>query len=345
VTGQTTSGNFPTKNVLQPLLTSLLLSGVSDAFVTKLNPAGSLQVSNYLGGRSDEAGQSIAVDHAGNVYMAGVTTSNNFPTQHEFQALGGVVDDAFVARIFDESALGIIPAVGGNTGTVTVRVFSRGDFQFLDGATVKLVRTGQPDLIGFLTNVSQDGLSLVTAFEFFGVPPGVLDVIVTNPDGTVFTLPHAFTIETGNDPQFWVDIVGRDFIEPAETEDYYILVGNTGNTNAGNVPLSITLPKELNFSLSFQTTPPLVKGFELINFSQALIETESQVILPLLIQEIPPGQTEIVKITLTVPPDFPPSVTEVSLEATVSSPFFQSSTTAFASKPGGMRMGHSGRLL
>jgi len=76
VTGQTASTNFPTMNPLQPTL-----SGSSDGFVTKLNPSGSALVySTYLGGSGDDFGAAIAVDSAGDAYLAGTTDSTNFPT-------------------------------------------------------------------------------------------------------------------------------------------------------------------------------------------------------------------------------------------------------------------------
>ena len=51
-----------------------------DAFVAKYTPAGVLAYVTYLGGSNDDAGDAIAVDSAGNVYLTGFTVSNNFPT-------------------------------------------------------------------------------------------------------------------------------------------------------------------------------------------------------------------------------------------------------------------------
>lgn len=52
----------------------------SDAFVTKLTPAGSAIVySTCLGGRGDDGGRGIAVDAAGNAYVTGRTDSSDFP--------------------------------------------------------------------------------------------------------------------------------------------------------------------------------------------------------------------------------------------------------------------------
>ena len=67
VTGFTDSTNFPTANPLQATL-----GGSTDAFVTKLNPAGSALVySTYLGGSNVDEGYGIAVDASGNAYVTG----------------------------------------------------------------------------------------------------------------------------------------------------------------------------------------------------------------------------------------------------------------------------------
>ena len=57
------------------------LGGNTNAFVTKINPTGSALVySTFLGGNTNDGGYGIAVDSAGNAYIAGYTASTNFPT-------------------------------------------------------------------------------------------------------------------------------------------------------------------------------------------------------------------------------------------------------------------------
>ena len=61
-------------------------AGGTDVFVTKLNAAGSALIySTYLGGTGIEAGEGIAVDGAGNVFITGYSVAPggvlNFPTQ------------------------------------------------------------------------------------------------------------------------------------------------------------------------------------------------------------------------------------------------------------------------
>ncbi|MBU8933895.1 MAG: SBBP repeat-containing protein [candidate division Zixibacteria bacterium] len=95
VTGDTQSPDFPVKNQYQTYQ-----GGLGDAFVTKLASSGnSLLYSTYLGGCFVEQGHAIAVDTSGCAYVAGFTSSSNFPTENAYQAdyAGGF--DAFVTKI------------------------------------------------------------------------------------------------------------------------------------------------------------------------------------------------------------------------------------------------------
>ena len=78
VVGDVASAAFPTTpGAFQPNLV-----GVNDAFVAKLNAAGTALVyATYLGGSGFiDAGTDIAVDNLGNAYITGQTDSSNFPT-------------------------------------------------------------------------------------------------------------------------------------------------------------------------------------------------------------------------------------------------------------------------
>jgi len=99
VTGMTNSPDFPTANAVQAAYGGGGPYTWGDAFITELNAAGNALVySTYLGGSSDDAGNAIAVDGSGAVYVVGTTTSPNFPTAGaQFGAQGG--QDAFVAKV------------------------------------------------------------------------------------------------------------------------------------------------------------------------------------------------------------------------------------------------------
>jgi hypothetical protein len=95
VAGATSSNDFPTMNPLQSTY-----HGGGDVFVAKINPAGSLIYSTYLGGSQFDQGYGIAVDRLGNTYVTGITESTDFPTTNALQpSFGGGLIDAFVAKI------------------------------------------------------------------------------------------------------------------------------------------------------------------------------------------------------------------------------------------------------
>src|SRR5438552_1638880 len=113
VTGWTTSTNFPTASPLQSAK-----AGFTDAFVSKLNAAGSaLLYSTYLGGGfGDNYGLGIAVDAAGAAYVTGRTNSADFTAgctapctvlnatlNNGARTPPPYASDAFVAKIADMS--------------------------------------------------------------------------------------------------------------------------------------------------------------------------------------------------------------------------------------------------
>ncbi len=95
VTGNTSSMNFPVPRAFQPYF------GTTDAFVAKLDPAGSTLVySSYLGGSDADFGGAIAHDAGGNLWLAGSTFSHNFPTLNALQStFKGGNTDGFLTRI------------------------------------------------------------------------------------------------------------------------------------------------------------------------------------------------------------------------------------------------------
>jgi hypothetical protein len=104
--GVTSSPNLPTT----PGSWDPSYNGGDDAFVVKLNPAGSALVyATYLGGTGHEAGRSIAIDGSGSVYVTGGTESSDFPTT--LGALDSTFNngvpggtDAYVAKLSSDGA-------------------------------------------------------------------------------------------------------------------------------------------------------------------------------------------------------------------------------------------------
>jgi len=97
--GNTSSADFPTTpGAFQTSCSET--SSCYDLFVTKLSPDGSALVySTFLGGTSVEGGSRIALDSAGNAYIAGRTQSANFPTVNALQPTYGGGQDAFLSKL------------------------------------------------------------------------------------------------------------------------------------------------------------------------------------------------------------------------------------------------------
>lgn len=95
VTGRTRSNDFPLQNSYRGNL-----SGEEDAFVSKLNAAGTALVySTYIGGTSCDYGKGIHVDSEGRAYLTGITYSNDFPTQNALFEKNAGNSDAFIAKL------------------------------------------------------------------------------------------------------------------------------------------------------------------------------------------------------------------------------------------------------
>lgn len=123
LTGATPSRDFPLVNALQP--TKGETTSLTDAFVAKLNPTGNtLLYSSFLGGNGNDTGRGIALDPAGNVYVAGGTSAPNFPTQNGFQMAPGGAQDAFIVKFTASFGRVYATLVGGSgdDGANAIRV-------------------------------------------------------------------------------------------------------------------------------------------------------------------------------------------------------------------------------
>ncbi|MCC6586855.1 MAG: SBBP repeat-containing protein [Bryobacterales bacterium] len=214
VTGLTSSTNFPTTNNA-PYKTykgpasaqGYFIAG--DAFVTKLNAAGSALVySTLLGGANDDAGFAIALDKDNNAWVAGTTNSRDLPLsddahQKAFGGAGGqslAVGDGFIAKLnASGSAFSYVSFMGGSRddGAAGVAVDPSGNV-WVTGSTVStnfttttgagqaafaggtggaglirgdafLVRLNEPAAV---SNVKLTRIASAASFDSAGVAPG-----------------------------------------------------------------------------------------------------------------------------------------------------------------------------
>ena len=120
VTGDTLSPGFQTVRPLPPSSGGSaggVAGSFAAAFVAKYNPAGSALVySTFLGGGDIDQGTAIAVDASGAAYVAGNTSSPNFPTVGPLQAAKANEPDAFVAKVDPPGAALVYSTYFGGSG-------------------------------------------------------------------------------------------------------------------------------------------------------------------------------------------------------------------------------------
>ena len=99
------TGDFPTTEGAYRTFHcgGLPVASGADGFVAKINPAGTALVySTYLCGDAHDSPNAIAVDAAGNAYVAGSTDSHDFPTVNPLQPThrgGPAATTGFVAKL------------------------------------------------------------------------------------------------------------------------------------------------------------------------------------------------------------------------------------------------------
>jgi hypothetical protein len=149
VTGETNSPDFPVVVGPDTSLSS------RDAFVAKVRADGSgLEYCGYIGGSGGDSGQGIAVDGAGNAYVAGWTSSADFPVAVGPDATINGAVDAFVAKVrTDGAGLDYCGYIGGSGLDVGYGIA-------VDGAGNAYV-TGNISSLAFVAKVRADGTGLV----------------------------------------------------------------------------------------------------------------------------------------------------------------------------------------
>ncbi len=116
IVGFTSSTNLAVRNAYQ----STFQGGTYDAFVMKINATyNSLVYCTYLGGSSIDKANDIAVDQVGNCYIAGVTSSSDFPTHNAYNSIyGGGTYDAFVVKLNSTGGIEYSTFLGGDNNDV-----------------------------------------------------------------------------------------------------------------------------------------------------------------------------------------------------------------------------------
>jgi hypothetical protein len=165
VTGTTTSSNFPTVAAFQSKGTG------NDAFVTKLDSAGTPIYSTYLGGSvPNSTGNGIASDSAGDAYVTG-QASSGFPLVNPIQSTGS----AFVCKFNPAGSALVYSTYFGGTLPSSIAVDSSSQAYITGGIAspggLPTVSPVMPQTDGFLSVFSSGGTSIVFSTYLGSQPP------------------------------------------------------------------------------------------------------------------------------------------------------------------------------
>jgi hypothetical protein len=166
LSGYTFSLDFPTTpGSFQPQL-----RGSLDAYVAKVTPTGGLAYSTLIGGNNRDYGWDVAVDGAGNAYLAGETESANYPTTPGAYKPTGSFDAIVTKLNTSGSALVYSTLLGGSDEDRAYEIALGGDRAYVAGWTKSLdfpaVAAFQPAYGGglqdaFIASINATGSGLV----------------------------------------------------------------------------------------------------------------------------------------------------------------------------------------
>ncbi|MCC6908616.1 MAG: SBBP repeat-containing protein [Phycisphaerales bacterium] len=125
VTGGTASTDFPDVNNSS--------HGTYDAFLVKVNSAGSILWSTMLGGSGVDMGRALAIDGDGDLYVAGETGSWDFEGQNN--SIHGGVRDAFVTKLSPFGVTQAMAFLGGNARDIATTIAVDQQGQAIVGGT------------------------------------------------------------------------------------------------------------------------------------------------------------------------------------------------------------------
>jgi len=88
-----------------PVVTSpAFYYGGSDVFLSKLDPNGNLVFTDTFAGKRVDTGTAIALDPFGNIYIAGTTTSNDFPLSKALQTQPSTYGTGFIMKLSNDGS-------------------------------------------------------------------------------------------------------------------------------------------------------------------------------------------------------------------------------------------------
>jgi hypothetical protein len=267
ITGDTSATDFPvTPGVFQPTSKDV---NQPTAYVSKLNAAGTALVfSTYLGGSgstsSGEAGNAIAVDASGNVYVAGATSSADFPItpSNAFQQLNkasGTFSNCFLTELNPTGTLLLYSTYLGGTASDSCAglALDVNANVYLTGFTSSLDFPVTPATAIQTTNKTFNGTAFVTRMDTTKIGTGSL-IYSTYFGGSGTDASASIAVDSNLNAYITGKTTSADF-PITKTTAFQTAVKGT-SFNAFIASLSTTTANSLNYSSYLGGTAPTGPG-------------------------------------------------------------------------------------
>jgi uncharacterized protein (TIGR03437 family) len=142
-----------------------ITAGTNDIFVSKLDPVGNLLMTATLSGKGNDQASSVALDPSGNIWIAGWTSSANFPLHNPLQSTFAPSQTGFLAKFDPSGTLLFSTYLGGTKASSTlygIAVDSHGDV-YVTGTTSA---SDYPRTPGLPAHTASVGLGAVSVAWF-----------------------------------------------------------------------------------------------------------------------------------------------------------------------------------
>jgi len=315
ITGSTTSINFPVVNAFQPTI-----AGLGDAYVAKINETGSsISWATYLGGSGNDTGQGIALGATGEIFIAGGTTSNNFPVNNPVQASLNGAQDAYIVRMkIDGSAIDFSTYLGGAGAEIAAAIavdaagaaYVTGLTNSVDFPTISAVQStigGSPpfsSIDAFVTKLNTGGTAIIYSTYLGGASTDQgLSIAVD-------TAANAYV--TGNTLSSNFPTTPSPIRSTGPSDAFVTKLGSSADLaiTLSGAPNPVMVKKELTYSLiaanngpdpaGARVTVTLPQGAPLVSFATSIGSCSGESVINCELGDLAPGSAA--RITITVSP-------------------------------------------
>lgn len=321
VAGTTFSFDFPNKNAFAENIASYHF----DAFATKLDPSKSgeesLIYSTFIGGNSDDYGNSIAVDPQGNAYVTGYAKSTDFPTTtNAIQTEKKGNDDAFITKLASDGKTALFSTyLGGDAGDdgLAIAVDDLGYPYFYGSISAGFpIGSGPFETGRFIGKLHPDGSGFIYSLRVpaYGYSMAVDDLAQVYIGGSMNGDAQVFVLNAeGSDSLYTITFGGSDSEFLAD-----IALDDEGNLYATGTTKSLDFPVNNAYQSAYgdDTTGFIKSDAFIVKLNLAVEEKQNlevspnPVVFPLTL----PGETSRETVTVTNPSEEEIEIQNIEVE-------------------------------